>query len=100
MLMLIYACLRMYISEYLPYRRNDLTVIRDEKRHPWMCSHGYVIIRVDMRGTGDSDGLYFGEYEPQEQQDCLEVITWIRNQPWSSGNVGRCKIISMYDCMV
>ncbi|XP_028402708.1 uncharacterized protein LOC114525526 [Dendronephthya gigantea] len=76
------------ILEYLPYRRNDRTSRRDEKRHPWMCSHGYVVIRVDMRGSGDSDGLYFGEYEPQEQDDCLEVIDWIRKQPWSSGNVG------------
>ena len=54
------------------------------------------MIRVDMRGTGDSDGLYFGEYEAQEQQDCLEVITWIRKQRWSSGNVGRFKPVSIW----
>ena len=24
----------------------------------------------------------------QEQDDCVEVIKWIRKQPWSSGNVG------------
>ncbi|CAB4040896.1 family hydrolase [Paramuricea clavata] len=65
-----------------------MTSMRDEKRHPWMCSHGYVMIRVDMRGSGDSDGLCYGEYEPQEQDDCIEVIDWIRKQPWSSGNVG------------
>lgn len=47
------------------------------------------MIRVDMRGSGDSDGLCYGEYEPQEQDDSIEVIDWIRKQPWSSGNVGK-----------
>ena len=65
------------------------------KRHPWMCSHGYVVLRVDLRGTGDSDGLCYGEYEPQELNDCIEVIDWIRKQPWSSGNVGKNSMISI-----
>ena len=75
-------------SEYLPYRRNDMTWIRDETRHPWMCSQGYVVIRVDMQGSGDSDGFLYDEYEQQEQDDCMEIIAWIREQPWSSGIVG------------
>ena len=75
-------------SEYLPYRRNDLTAIRDHKRHPLMCSQGYVMIRVDMRGSGDSDGFIYGEYEQQEMDDCMEIIEWIRKQEWCSGNVG------------
>lgn len=57
-----------------------------------MCAQGYVMIRVDMRGTGDSEGLYFDEYEQQEQDDCVEVIEWIRKQPWSSGAVGKSEI--------
>ena len=28
-----------------------------------MCARGYVMIRVDLRGTGDSGGLYYDEYE-------------------------------------
>ncbi len=85
------------ILEYLPYRRNDLTSRRDEKRHSWMCSHGYVVIRVDIRGSGDSDGLCWGEYESQELDDCIEVIEWIRKQPWSSGNVGKIWMIGSLD---
>ena len=53
-----------------------------------MCARGYVMIRVDLRGTGDSEGLYYDEYDKQEQDDCGEVIEWIRKQLWSSGNVG------------
>ena len=36
-------------------------------RHPWLASHGFVIIRPDMRGSGDSEGLLFDEYVQQEQ---------------------------------
>ena len=45
-------------------------------------------IRVDMRGSGDSDGLMHDEYAKQEQDDALEVIAWIAAQPWCSGRVG------------
>ena len=40
------------VLEYLPYRKNDWTAERDHLRHPWMASHGYVVIRVDIRGSG------------------------------------------------
>jgi putative CocE/NonD family hydrolase len=32
--------------------------------------------------------LLLDEYLPQEQQDALEVIAWIADQPWCTGNVG------------
>jgi putative CocE/NonD family hydrolase len=76
------------ILEYLPYRKNDGTAIRDRVIHEYFAGHGYVSVRVDMRGSGDSDGLLLDEYLPQEQQDALEVITWISRQPWCTGNVG------------
>ena len=41
-----------------------------------------------MRGTGDSEGLYFDEYELQEQLDAMEIIDWISKQSWSNGRVG------------
>ena len=40
------------ILEYLPYRKADFTYERDYRRHPWFASHGYVCVRVDLRGTG------------------------------------------------
>lgn len=76
------------IMEYLPYCKSHWTLERDHLRHPWMCSHGYVIIRVDMRGTGDSSGLYFDEYLKQEQDDAVEVIDWVSQQNWSNKAVG------------
>lgn len=76
------------ILEYLPYRRNDGTSGRDATTHPYFAGHGYASIRVDMRGSGDSEGVMLGEYLKQEQDDALEVIDWIARQPWCTGKVG------------
>ena len=76
------------VLEYIPYRKNDGTVLRDALMHPYVAGHGYATIRVDMRGSGDSDGLLLDEYLLQEQDDALEVLTWIAAQPWCTGAVG------------
>ena len=46
------------ILEYIPYRKRDGTLPRDETMHPYMAARGYACIRVDLRGTGDSDGIH------------------------------------------
>lgn len=76
------------ILEYLPYRKRDGTVERDHLTHPYFAGHGYAGVRVDMRGTGDSEGVCLGEYLLQEQDDALAVIGWLATQPWCSGKVG------------
>lgn len=76
------------LLEYIPYRKNDWTAIRDALRHPYFAGHGYASIHVDMRGSGDSDGLLLDEYLLQEQEDALEVLAWIAAQPWCDGQVG------------
>src|SRR5690625_4941216 len=76
------------ILEYIPYRKNDFTAIRDSLRHPYFAGHGYASVRVDMRGSGDSDGLLLDEYLKQEQDDAIEVIEWLGKQPWCTGAVG------------
>lgn len=76
------------ILEYLPYRKTDGTAQRDALQHPYFAGHGYACVRVDMRGTGDSDGILYDEYLPQEQDDALEVLTWIAAQPWCTGDIG------------
>lgn len=76
------------ILEYIPYRKDDFTALRDSIRHPYFAGHGYASIRVDLRGSGDSDGILYDEYLPQEQEDALEVLSWIAEQTWSTGSVG------------
>jgi uncharacterized protein len=77
------------ILEYLPYRKDDWSLARDWSLHSYFVRRAYVSARVDIRGTGASEGNPPDrEYSDQEQQDGLEVIDWLAKQPWSSGNVG------------
>jgi putative CocE/NonD family hydrolase len=76
------------VIEYLPYRRRDGTAARDAINHAYFAGHGYACLRIDIRGSGDSDGFFDDEYSPQEQKDCVAAIAWIAEQPWCSGKVG------------
>ena len=76
------------ILEYLPYRKSDGSLPLDAGQHACFAGHGYAGVRVDIRGTGDSEGLLWDEYTVQEQDDAVEVIAWLAAQPWSNGNVG------------
>jgi uncharacterized protein len=76
------------ILEAIPYRRSDGTLEGDDPRYVWWAERGFAGVRVDIRGSGDSDGLLYDEYLPQEQDDAVEVIAWIARQPWSNGRVG------------
>lgn len=76
------------ILEYIPYRKRDGTRVRDEEQHAYLAGHGYACARVDMRGSGDSDGILLDEYLPIEQQDGLDVIAWLAEQSWCTGSVG------------
>lgn len=76
------------IIEYIPYRKRDFMRARDEPIHRYFAGHGYAAIRVDVRGSGDSDGLLLDEYSPQEHEDALEIIEWVARQSWCDGSVG------------
>jgi uncharacterized protein len=76
------------ILEYLPYRKDDGTARRDALHHPYFAAHGYASVRVDMRGSGDSDGILMDEYLALEQDDALEILAWIAAQPWCNGAIG------------
>ncbi|MCZ4279647.1 CocE/NonD family hydrolase [Kiloniella laminariae] len=76
------------ILEYLPYRKRDGTAPRDESNYPIFALAGYAGVRVDICGTGESDGVFDDEYSPRELADGVEVINWIAAQHWCSGKVG------------
>lgn len=76
------------ILEFLPYRKNDGTIYRDEITLPATAENGYACVRVDIRGTGESEGLFDDEYSEQELSDAEEVIHWLSQQAWCDGNVG------------
>jgi uncharacterized protein len=76
------------VWEYLPYRKRDAERQRDTGWAEAFVPYGFAFARVDIRGSGDSDGVLLGEYLQQEQDDAVEVIAWLARQPWSNGSVG------------
>jgi len=76
------------ILEYLPYRKRDFMRSRDEPIHRYFALHGYASVRVDVRGSGDSEGVLIDEYSEQEIDDALQVLEWLAAQPWCDGSLG------------
>ncbi len=76
------------VLEALPYRKDDLTATYRPEYLRLRDEHSYAVARVDLRGTGSSDGLATDEYPEQELLDMAEVIAWLAAQPWCSGSVG------------
>lgn len=76
------------ILEYIPYRKRDLTSVRDSIAHPYLAGHGFACVRVDIRGSGESDGVLVDEYLEREQRDAEDVLAWLADQPWCDGRTG------------
>lgn len=76
------------IFEYIPYRKRDLSRLRDDITHRYLAGHGYACIRVDIRGSGESEGVLVDQYRQQEMDDGVAVIRWLTEQPWCNGKVG------------
>jgi uncharacterized protein len=76
------------IIEYNPYRCHDITYEFDRAAHTCFTRSGYVSLRVDLMGTGNSDGLLTDEYSAQEIQDLEDVILFAGRSSWCSGSVG------------
>ncbi len=53
----------------------------------YVREHGYAYVRMDVRGSGASEGVY-NFLDRVEQQDYFETIEWIARQDWCDGNVG------------
>jgi putative CocE/NonD family hydrolase len=76
------------LLEYLPYRKTESRA-RNYALYSYFVERGYVVARVDIRGTGNSEGrLIPHEYSDIEHEDGEVVIDWLASQPWSNGNVG------------
>ncbi len=76
------------ILEYIPYRKRDIKAVSDHQMHSYFARNGYAGIRVDLRGSGDSEGILRDEYLQEELLDGLDVIKWIAAQEWCDGNLG------------
>ena len=76
------------VVEYIPYRKRDAIRERDEPIHRYLAGHGYAAVRIDVRGTGQSEGLLTDEYTEEELEDGVEALRWLAAQPWCTGRIG------------
>ncbi|HZY40706.1 MAG TPA: CocE/NonD family hydrolase, partial [Anaerolineae bacterium] len=76
------------ILEMIPYRKDDWRYVTDHQHGTYFAQRGYVFCRVDVRGTGSSQGIALDEYTPQETQDGYDVVEWLAAQEWCNGHVG------------
>jgi hypothetical protein len=76
------------LLEYLPYRKTE-SRSRNYSLYSYFVERGYAVARVDIRGTGNSEGrLIPYEYSDREHEDGEAVLAWLAEQPWSNGKVG------------
>lgn len=73
------------VLEYMPYRKNE--AVSGARFSEELVRNGYIVVRVDLRGTGDSEGISTDEYLPVEQQDGFDTVEWIARQNWCDGQV-------------
>lgn len=76
------------VLEYIPYRKRDLYRPYDDTAGAMLAAGGVAFVRLDVRGSGDSEGAIDDEYSEAELEDCEQAIAWIARQPWCTGAVG------------
>jgi predicted acyl esterase len=77
------------LFEFLPYRKDDSFYLRDYPLYSYFARRGYVAVKVDIRGTGSSEGeVPPREYSETELEDAIECIRQLAEVSWSNGNVG------------
>ncbi|MFI5183162.1 MAG: CocE/NonD family hydrolase [Vicinamibacteria bacterium] len=77
------------LFEFLPYRKDDSSYIRDYPLYSYFAKRGFACVKVDIRGTGASEGTVPDrEYSEQELDDAVEIIGLLAAEPWSNGSAG------------
>ncbi|MGP1674174.1 MAG: CocE/NonD family hydrolase, partial [Candidatus Limnocylindrales bacterium] len=72
----------------IPYGKDNWRRASDMTRGEWFAARGFVLCRVDVRGTGSSDGVALDEYTADETRDGFDTVEWLAAQPWCTGSVG------------
>jgi len=76
------------ILEMIPYGKDSWRRNADTARGEWLAARGFVLCRLDVRGTGSSPGVALDEYTEDETRDGYDAVEWLAAQPWCNGNVG------------
>jgi putative CocE/NonD family hydrolase len=56
-----------------------------QNRASYFVQHGYVFVLVDVRGWGNSEGVF--DPFAQEPHDGYDIVEFLASQPWCNGKV-------------
>jgi putative CocE/NonD family hydrolase len=74
------------VVDYIPYRKDEVN-LGLFRHYLALVRARYAVVRIDIRGTGASEGRALDEYLPSEQLDGYDAVEWIAAQPWCDGHV-------------
>lgn len=66
-----------------PYQKASVNMLSQAR---WFAERGYAFVAMDVRGRGDSDGVFVPYMN--EGRDGYDSIEWAAAQPWCDGVVG------------
>jgi predicted acyl esterase len=77
------------LLELLPYRKDDSFYRRDYPLYQYFVQRGYILAKVDVRGSGGSEGrLPSREYSDAELEDAVQIIAQLARLAGANGAVG------------
>jgi len=77
------------VLNMVPYRKDDLFYAGDYGMYCYLAERGIACARIDIRGTGGSEGVEVDrEYSDEELNDLESCIGQMAALPWCNGNIG------------
>ncbi len=77
------------VMNMVPYRKDDLFYAGDYGMYTYLAARGIACARIDIRGTGGSDGVLVPrDYSDAELSDLQQCIAKFAALPWCNGKIG------------
>jgi putative CocE/NonD family hydrolase len=83
----LFAATRYWRSQQLKAPFSWFFSLPDSARS-FFTAYGYALLRIDMRGTGASEGNQPHPWPASDLNDLYDLVEWVTRQPWSNGQVG------------
>jgi len=83
----LFAATRYWRAQQLNAPFSWFLSLPDSARN-FFTAFGYAVLRIDMRGTGASEGNHPHPWSATDLTDLYDLTDWVTQQPWSNGQVG------------
>jgi putative CocE/NonD family hydrolase len=83
----LFAATRYWRAQQLKAPFSWFLSLPDSARN-FFTAFGYAVLRIDMRGTGASEGNHPHPWSAADLTDLYDLSEWVTQQQWSNGQVG------------